>query len=79
MTVWGSIMAQIDPEPLQPPVPENIELVWVDPEKNLRADQACSGAIELPFIRGSAPTETAPCAKTSPVKSIKSWFKRLFE
>ncbi|MBI3546577.1 MAG: penicillin-binding protein 1B [Gammaproteobacteria bacterium] len=79
MTVWGSIMAQLDAEPLQPPVPENIEFVWVDPEKNLRADETCAGAVKLPFIRGSAPTETAPCAKTSPVKSIKSWFKRLFE
>ncbi len=79
MTVWGSIMAQIDAEPLQPPLPENVEMVWVDAEKNLRADSSCAGAIELPFIRGSAPTETAPCAKTSPVNSIKSWFKRLFE
>ncbi len=79
MTVWGGIMAQIDAEPLQPPLPENVEMVWVDPEKNLRADSSCAGAVELPFIRGSAPTEIAPCAKISPVNSIKSWFKRLFE
>ena len=79
MTLWGDMMAKLDPEPLNQPPPENIEMVWIDSESGRRADSACHGAGEWPFIRGSAPTETAPCVSRSPVKAVKGWFKRLFE
>ncbi len=79
MTVWGEMMARLDPDPLIPPIPENIESIWVDSAAGLRADRNCQGAVELPFIRGSGPTETAPCATHAPVRSLKSWFERLFE
>jgi penicillin-binding protein 1B len=79
MTVWGEMMARLDPDPLVPQVPESIESAWIDPETGLRADASCRGAVELPFIRGSAPVETAPCGARSPVRSIKSWFERIFE
>ena len=76
MTVWGELMGALDPEPLVLPQPESIERVWVDPKTGLRADRGCDGAVELPFIQGSAPTQTASCAK--PANPIKSWFRRLF-
>jgi penicillin-binding protein 1B len=79
LTVWGEMMARLDPDPLIPPVPENIESTWIDPETGLRADAHCQGAVELPFIRGSAPEEIAPCGSRSPVRSIKGWFERIFE
>ena len=79
MTVWGDILAKLNPEPLNPPVPENIEQVWIDPQSHLLADQTCAGAIQLPFIRGSAPTDKAPCMTQSPGTAIKNWLKRLFE
>ena len=79
MTVWGEMMARLDPDPLIPPLPENIEFTWVDPATGLRADSNCQGAVELPFIRGSEPSKTVPCAANAPVRAIKSWFERLFE
>ena len=78
LPVWGELMRKLTPEPLAPPLPEDVEQVWIDPASGLRADRDCAGAIELPFVRGSAPEETAACA-TSPVKKIKSWFRQLFE
>jgi penicillin-binding protein 1B len=78
LPVWGQLMRQLDPEPLTPPMPEDVERVWIDPASGLRADRDCPGAIELPFYRDSAPEQSAPCAR-SPVKKIKSWFRRLFE
>lgn len=79
MTVWGDMMARLDPEPLVPPRPDNVEMVSVDAVTGRRADDNCRGAVSLPFINGSAPVETAPCAASSPGPSIKNWFKRLFE
>ena len=79
MTIWGMMMSKLDPDPLIPPQPNEVEWVWVDTEKQMRADENCSGAVELPFIRGSAPEQTAPCAARSPEGRVKNWFQRLFD
>ncbi|MCG6976571.1 MAG: penicillin-binding protein 1B [Acidiferrobacterales bacterium] len=77
MTVWGDMMAQLGPEPLVPPQPENVERVRIDVATGLRADEGCSDTVELPFIQGSAPEKTAPCASQSTGKKIRSWFQRV--
>ena len=84
LPVWGEMMASLDPEPLALPKPDGIEQVLIDPGSGLRADLGCSGALELPFAQGSAPSAPAPCA--SPVgvaveqvrQKAKSWLERLF-
>jgi penicillin-binding protein 1B len=62
MTVWGEMMKNIEPEPLLPTVPEEIEMVNVDPLSGARYDDECKAGILLPFIRGSEPKERAACA-----------------
>src|SRR5689334_17791805 len=61
LPVWGDIMASLLPLPLELPPAEGIERVWIDPQNNLRGDSQCAGAVELPFIQGSAPHERSPC------------------
>ncbi len=78
MTVWGEIMARLPQEPLAPPVPESVERIWIDPGSGLRGNSDCFGALELPFIAGSAPQETAPCAHT-PIQRLRNWVRRLIE
>jgi penicillin-binding protein 1B len=78
MTVWGEIMARLPQEPLAPPTPESVERVWIDPGSGLRGNSDCFGALELPFIAGSAPQETAPCAHT-PIQRLRNWVRRLLE
>lgn len=78
MTVWGDTMEPLDPEPLDPPRPDDIQSAWIDPHTGLLADRSCSGAEQIPFISGSVPTRTAPCVSRSPIKKIRSWFERLF-
>ena len=94
MTVWGKMMKNIQPEPLQPVMPEEIEIVNVGPVSGLRYDEGCKAGVLLPFIKGSAPAETSPCgassADTSGAKAEtkpelkqdtgkKNWFQRLFD
>ncbi|MFP4517564.1 MAG: penicillin-binding protein 1B [Desulfovibrionales bacterium] len=79
MTVWGELMAGLDPEPLVLPVPETVEYIWIDPLTGLRSAERCPGAVKLPFITGSAPVESAPCGPSQIGGSIKGWFKRLFK
>ena len=84
LPIWGELMAPLNPEPLAPPKPDNIEMVLIDPASGLRADGGCTDAIELPFVQGSAPVETAPCASVLGTvavelpKRVKSWMERLF-
>ncbi len=79
MTVWGEMMAGLDPEPLILPEPETVERVWIDGPSGRRSDAGCRDAVELPFVLGSAPTERAPCRQRSLGKSIKSWLERIFQ
>lgn len=67
MTIWGEMMKNIQPEPLQPVVPEDIELVNVDPLSGLRYNEDCKAGVMMPFIKGSAPTEISTCAFSSAV------------
>ena len=93
MTVWGEMMKNIQPEPLEPAMPEEIEMVNVGPVSGLRYDERCKAGVLLPFIKGSAPAQTSPCDASSADASgakaeakpgvrqdsgKKNWFQRLF-
>jgi penicillin-binding protein 1B len=84
LPVWGELMAALAPEALALPKPDGVETVLVDPSSGLRADAGCDGALELPFARGSAPTERAPCASSVGIvvedakQKAKNWWQRLW-
>ena len=78
MTVWGAMMSQLDPDPLVPPQPEDIIRETIDPKTGLRADRACRDAVELPFLKGSAPQEWAPCAHSHGGNGLGNWLRHLF-
>ena len=94
LPVWGDLMASLDPEPLALPRPDGVESVLIDPQSGLRARHALPGALELPFVQGSAPQQHAPCASVldaaveaagaaveaagATVEKAKSWLERLF-
>jgi len=77
LPVWGETMAQLDVEALALPKPESVEHAWIDPQTGLLADSGCAGALELPFVAGTAPAQHAPCAGNVPAR-IKGWLERLF-
>ncbi|HUX30229.1 MAG TPA: penicillin-binding transpeptidase domain-containing protein, partial [Thiobacillus sp.] len=94
MTVWGELMKNIQPEPLQPAMPDDVEMVNVGPVSGLRYDTGCKSGMLLPFIKGSAPTAISPCdassadvsaAKAEAATGVqqdsgkKNWFQRLFD
>ncbi len=83
LPVWGEMMAALVPETLVLAKPEGIELVSIDPQTGLRGG-GCPGALELPFIKGTAPEQRAPCdsaiidAVRETVAPVKGWLDRLF-
>jgi penicillin-binding protein 1B len=68
LRVWGYLMKHINPErlKLEPPV-SNKKFVfeWIDPETGFLSSKHCGGAVQLPFIQGTAPTQKSSCAGRS--------------
>ncbi len=79
MTVWGDMMADLDPQPLILAEPDRIESHWIDRPTGKLSGPRCQNAINLPFITGSAPTQQADCGPESRGSSIKKWFERIFQ
>ncbi|MBI3775307.1 MAG: penicillin-binding protein 1B [Gammaproteobacteria bacterium] len=80
LRVWGDLMSGISAQPGAWPVPDNAELVWIDPANNLRADSSCAGALQLGFIAGSAPANYSPCAGLGgAVDQTINWIKGIFQ
>lgn len=91
LTVWGEMKKGLQPEPLQPVMPEDIELVAIDPPAGASPEEACRTSALLPFIKGSAPAGAYVCdpsdrplpgAQDAPAQETptpRSWFRRLFD
>ncbi|MDR2013614.1 MAG: penicillin-binding protein 1B [Rhodanobacter sp.] len=60
LRIWIELMKRLPGVPLTIPQ-DGLERVWVDAHSGKRTDAACSGARELSFANGYAPTETEPC------------------
>jgi len=66
LRVWGDIVKAIGAQQTVFPKPDNVDYVWINPLSNRRVGESCKGAIQLPFILGSAPTEESACNEGVP-------------
>ena len=66
LRVWGDIMKAINSEPLRLSLPADVEFASVDPQTQMRLEPDCPAAVELPFIKGSAPPDYASCSGGAP-------------
>jgi len=80
LAVFGDMMSRISPQPLAPTPPEGVITVWVDPATGGLSDADCEGAVQLPFVAGTAPRDPAPCGpqRRSEPNPLKQWLDRLF-
>lgn len=80
MTVWGSMLAQLDPRPLVLQPVDGLEYVAVDPTSGAGTGEGCASALKLPFIAGSLPPVEIQCGTAGSTGSkIKRWFQGLFD
>jgi penicillin-binding protein 1B len=75
LQVWTEFMYRADPLPLDMPQPDNIVQAWVDPSSGLGSDPSCTGAVQMPYIRGSEPTQGPACGLQAPVDSVMDWVR----
>lgn len=69
VAAWVALFKKLPSAPLNIPM-EGIEMVTVNPQSGQRTDAECTGARQLPFMAGFAPTETDHCV----LQEIRSIF-----
>jgi len=74
LTIWGALFSQLDPQPLQLAVPDDIDFRWIQAGTGLLASRDCEGAVKLPYRQGYAPKQEAKCEGGGPI----GWLKRIF-
>ena len=76
LQIWSKVMRDIRVRSFDPLQPTTVEYQLIDSDSGLLADEGCARSIQVPYIRGLAPSQLAPCAdaRDSPVLD---WFRDL--
>jgi penicillin-binding protein 1B len=75
LQVWAGFMKKADPLPLDMPLPDNVIQAWIDPRTGQGSDPSCSGAQQMPYIRGSEPVAGSACGIQAPANEVLDWVK----
>ncbi|WP_228550516.1 penicillin-binding protein 1B [Endozoicomonas sp. OPT23] len=81
LRVWSKLMQQIPISSVKSLNSDKLEYVWVKPATHKLADKTCEGAVQVPYIIGSAPREYDECTSPARAKarnffeSIRTWFE----
>ncbi|MCF6283122.1 MAG: penicillin-binding protein 1B [Candidatus Polarisedimenticolaceae bacterium] len=73
LQVWGEIINRLSSAPFEPLMPDNVDLFRLDRNDHLLADESCDEVIEVPFIRGSEPSQASACQSV-----VERFFRRFF-
>ncbi|AZS51655.1 penicillin-binding protein 1B [Entomomonas moraniae] len=73
LQVWSSFMKEARPTSLNMPLPSNVVYAWVDAETGEGSGEDCPNAIQIPYIKGTAPAPALSCKR--PDGSTTDWIR----
>ena len=62
MRVWEALMTNLDLAATYPPGKQELRYFYIDPENGLLANKECVHRINIPFVPGTQPSASSPCA-----------------
>jgi penicillin-binding protein 1B len=77
LPIWAKVMRDLRVQSFDPIPPASVELVAIDPQTGLRADDGCFGAVQIPMMAGWGPQEWAPCARGAEQYPLR-WLRDIF-
>ena len=77
LPIWSATMDAIGIASYEPYMPDSVQEQQLDRESGLLAGEGCEQVVVIPFIKGFAPEEQAPCAGKDS-GGIREWFQRLW-
>lgn len=75
--IWARLIRDLDEKSLDLIPPAGVEEQLADRATGLRADEGCPDPVLIPYMRGYAPMEYAPCAEASVPQALK-WLREIF-
>lgn len=78
LPIWTATMKELNVRGLDLIPPPDVEEQLADTFTGLKADEGCQSTVLLPYVRGSAPADFAPCAKGA-VTTPLDWLKEIFQ
>lgn len=76
LRLWAGMFRELDWTPLDLRLPEGAQYLWVDGDTGAASAADCPGAVQLPFVAGSEPTEMSPCVAQE--EDRESWWRKWF-
>ncbi|MEW5837761.1 MAG: penicillin-binding protein 1B [Pseudomonadota bacterium] len=71
LPIFTQVMRNVPQQPRPAAAPQGIEWISTDLSTGMRANAACPGAVELPYIEGSAPQEWSACGEVMPHDDVQ--------
>ena len=78
LPIWSRFMAQVPQHSFSPVVPDGVNYLWVNTQRQALTDEDCDNARLLPFISGSEPVQEVSCSGNLE-RRIRGWFEGLFQ
>jgi penicillin-binding protein 1B len=79
MRVWAALFRQLPVSAIDLRMPDGANFVWVDIQQNALTDPSCAGAVQIPFIDGTAPGSSTDCLRKLGRKNSKSLWRKWFD
>lgn len=61
LPVWTNVMKQLNQSPVDMVQPSNVQWQWIDSGNGELSAQQCEGAIYIPLLTSTIPTQATPC------------------
>lgn len=78
LILWTQVMKDLKVRGLDMIPPPDVEEQLTDTYTGLKADEGCQSVLLLPYLRGRAPVEYAPCANAA-VQTPLDWLREIFQ
>ncbi len=78
LPIWSSLIKELNVRSLDLIPPPDVEEQLADTVTGLKADEGCQSRLLVPYLRGYAPAEWAPCARAATSQPLQ-WLRDIFE
>ncbi len=70
LRLWTDLFKHLNVQSFSLAIPVGVNKRWIDAKTGVLSDKNCQGAVELPFTKGSEPTETVECESVGIINQI---------
>jgi len=78
MRVWAQLFKNLPLEGVDLRMPDGAYWVWVDPQTHSITAETCPGAVQIPFVSGSEPSQTSACLAALNRKRDEPFWRKWF-